>query len=130
MRLDYPLELINSKLPKKWSSYYQRCLIGLFAGNIGCVFVLIITEASEAIISLVFGGIGTLMFIVFFVLCLAKLYNDESDGRDLISVYMPALTALPIFNSIYGWLKRFSSFFVLVASYGDYINCVSGLCEY
>ncbi len=117
MRLDYPLELINSKLPKKQPSFYQRWLIGLFVGNIGCLFVLLISEASEATISLVFGGVGALMFIVFFALCLSKLYNDESDGRDFISVYMPSLTASPTFNSAYGWLKRFSSWFLVAFSY-------------
>lgn len=117
MRFDFPLELINSKLPKKQPSYYQKWLIGLFVGIIGCLFVLLMAEASEATISLVFGAIGILLFMVFFAFFLSKLYNDQSDGRDFISVYMPSLTASPTFNSIYGWLKRFNRWFLVVFSY-------------
>ncbi|TDO95582.1 hypothetical protein [Marinomonas balearica] len=117
MRLDYPLELINSKLPKKQPSYYQKWLIGLFIGIIACLFVLLMAEASESTISLVLGAVCALMFVVFFVFGLSKLYNDESDGRDFISVYLPPLTASPIFNSAYGWLKRFNRWFLVVFSY-------------
>ena len=98
MRLDYPLALINSKLPKKQPSYYKKLLIGLFVGIIGCLLVVLVAEASEATISLVFSVFGALMFIVFFAFCLSKLYNDESDGRDFISAYIPLLTASPTFN--------------------------------
>ncbi|MBL4867539.1 MAG: hypothetical protein JKY67_14325 [Pseudomonadales bacterium] len=117
MRLDYPLELINLKLPKKQPIYYQKWSFGLFVGNILCLITLLMAEASEATVSMLFGGVGALMFIVFFALCLSKLYNDESDGRDFISVYIPSLTASPTFNSVYGWLKRFNRWFLVVFSY-------------
>jgi hypothetical protein len=117
MRFDYPLELINSKLPKKQPSYYQKCLIGLFIGNIVLLFVLLLAGANNVTTSLVFGSVGAVMFLVFFVLCLAKLYNDESDARDFISVYTPALTASATFNSIYSWLKRCGRWFLVIFSY-------------
>lgn len=117
MKFDYPLKLINSKLPKKQPLYYQKWLIVLFVGNIICLFALLMAEASEGAISLAFGAVGTLLFLVLFAFCLAKLYNNQMDGRDFIGAYIPSLTASSSFNAVYGWLKKFNRWFLICFSY-------------
>ena len=59
MRLDYPLELINSKLPSRRPSYYQKCLIRLFVGNIGLLVFLYLLLVMVALIiaSVVYASI-------------------------------------------------------------------------
>ncbi len=117
MRLDYPLELINSKLPHKQPSYYQKLLFGLFAGVIALLFFLLVAGAPQTTVSLFLVIFGFAMGFVFLAFCLSKLYNDESDARDFVAIYFPSLVASPSFNVAYKAFKGVSRWLLVLFTY-------------
>ncbi len=117
MKLDYPLTLINQKLPLKDTAFYIKVILGIFFASI-LLFALLMGIGLDERLSSNISGVFFLSIIpCFLALILAHLYNNKHEAIDSVTLNFPWLTSLKIVNTFFSGIRRIVRGFTIVYAY-------------
>ncbi len=117
MKLDYPLTLINQKLPQKDISFYFKVILGIFFGSIVLFALLMLIGLDERLSSNISGAFFLSIIPCFLALILAHLYNNKYEAIDSVTLNVPWLTSLKLVNIFLSGIRKVVRGFTIVYAY-------------